>query len=165
MRQGVALVFDEVILGPTDAYTAPELNALLAVQDQMGFQVIVDNVRFSVAGGPPTLSVWLETSGDGRNWATKNTGPEVQPFSIFETQTNVSPYSADVGTLPTLRFARLRITMATAVVGQTMTAHIKIFVTFRDLGGEIITGPAAPDPVAEALAAATAIGNKYRRFL
>jgi hypothetical protein len=140
MRQGLALVFDEVMFGPTAWYTSPEMNGLLAVQDQMGIQVIVDNVQLSVAGGPPTVSVWLQTSGDARNWVTKNASPEVQPFSILEGQTNVSPYSADVGTLPTLRYARFKIAVASTVVGQAVTAHVKVFVTFRDLGGEIITG-------------------------
>lgn len=157
MRQGVGLVFDETLFGKGSFYTSSALNGLLAVQDQMAFQVIVDNVHLSLGAGA-AVSVWLETSGDGRSWVTKNPSAEVAPFAILENRTNVSPYSADLGVLPTLSFARLRITLADAEVDQTISAHVKIFVTFRDLGGEVITSlqkpsvappvahPAAPNP-------------------
>lgn len=148
MRQGLALVFDEVLFGPGVAYTGQEMNGLLAVQDQMAIQVIVDNVQLSVAGGPPTVSVWLQTSGNGENWATKNLVPEVQSFFILEGQTNVSPYSADSGVLPTLRYARFKVAVESSVVGQTLTAHIKILVTCRDLGGEVVTAPIKPSHAA-----------------
>jgi hypothetical protein len=135
MRQAAGLVFDEVV---RDGWyvTSTELNGVLAVSDQIGIQAVVDNVTI---GGPdpPTLSIQLETSGNGTHWATKNALPEIPPFTLVTSATTVSPYGGDSGALPTLRFARLRITLLAGGPG-SVTAHVKVFVTLRDAGGEII---------------------------
>jgi hypothetical protein len=66
MRRDYFLAFDEVISaagGAAQVYTAATLDQRLAAQDQIGFQVVIDNVS-----GSPSFDLWVEHSPDGRTW-------------------------------------------------------------------------------------------------
>jgi hypothetical protein len=66
MRRDQFLAFDEVISaasGSTEVYTAATLNQRLAAQNQIGLQVVIDNVS-----GTPAFDLWVEHSADARNW-------------------------------------------------------------------------------------------------
>jgi hypothetical protein len=72
-------------------------------------------------------TVALEHSGDGRNW--------VEKAGLFTASLDgASTYSAaasDDGSIPTLGFARVKITLG----GTSPSAHCKIHVTGRDSAG------------------------------
>jgi len=139
MRHAAGLVFDEVIETNKLVYTSSGLNELLAAADQVAIQLIVDDC---VIPGGVTLSASaaFETSADGINWLTKQTSPEVAPFTVSATDTTVSPFSYDSGVLPTLRFARLRL-MLSASPPAACTAHVRAYVTLRDSGGGVTHAP------------------------
>lgn len=138
MRRAAGLVFDEfVALSSTQQtqvfYTSSALNELLAVSDQMGIQVVVDDVEH-VGSGEVTVSVQVQTSADGTYWASKNPSMEVPAFGVAPGAATISPYSADQGVLPTLSFARLAITFASSA--PPASAHVRVYVTLRD-GGDV----------------------------
>ena len=64
MRRDQFLAFDEMIsaaAGPTQVYTAAAFNHRLATHNQIGFQVVIDNVTST-----PAFDMWVEHSPDGR---------------------------------------------------------------------------------------------------
>jgi hypothetical protein len=66
MRRDNFLAFDEMIsaaAGPTQVYTAAAFNQRLATHNQIGFQVVIDNVTST-----PAFDLWVEHSPDGRTW-------------------------------------------------------------------------------------------------
>lgn len=66
MRRDQFLAFDEMISaasGPAQVYTAATFNQRLAMHNQIGFQVVIDNVA-----GTPAFDLWVEHSPDGRVW-------------------------------------------------------------------------------------------------
>jgi hypothetical protein len=133
MLRAKALVFDDIISvsGPGSAlyYTSADFDEFLAQGDQIAIQAIADNL----SGGK--ISVWIETSADGRHWATKNAAPEVAPYPPSSTPTQVIlfPYGGDGGGLPSGGFVRLRITFAETATA-VRTAHLRVFVALRDAG-------------------------------
>ena len=123
MRAMNLLVYDDFIAGtpPTTVITKPELNQALGSHDLLALAVIADQV--SVAGN---ITVQVFHSADQLNWTAKNPAPEINSQPISTTTTNVF-YGGDGGTVPSLGFIRLSITLAT-----TTQAHVKVWVTGRD---------------------------------
>jgi len=138
MRQSVGLIFDDRVSskpGTQAHFTSTDLQTALAKFDQMAIQVVADDVKCG-PGMPPELTVQIETSGNGRVWATKNKQPELDALPIPKAKTTVAPYTGDSGALPSLRYVRLRITLKAYDV--PASAHVKVYVTLRDSGGEAV---------------------------
>jgi len=125
MRKMNVLVFDDFIAGSSTVYTRPELNDQLGQNDLLALQAIVDQV--AVAAGNVTVQIYH--SADQINWKTKNGTAEINAVAIAVNTTNVA-FGSDGGTVPSLGFVRLGITIA-AVSAQ---AHVKLWVTGRNQG-------------------------------
>jgi hypothetical protein len=68
MRRSIINAFDEVISLSTNsgvAYTSTALNDRLGGSDEISVFCVVDNAQGSGTG---TFDLWIEHSGDGRNW-------------------------------------------------------------------------------------------------
>jgi len=135
MRRMNITVFDEfltgVVAGTTPAVTtSQELNARLGQFDQLGLFAVVDNTA-STAG----LFAFIEHSGDGRNWIQKNAIWEIEGTNNtkngwFTANVTTPLWGFDPGTNPTLGFARIRVYFSAS-----LSAHVRIHVTGRDMGG------------------------------
>lgn len=120
MQTFTKLVFDEFIYAG-DWYTSSEFNVLIGSADKMGLQATVDNV--TTASG--TLDVRVQHSGDGRNWADKNTTNEIAMTGL-STSAQTTKGGSDDGTKTGLGLGRLKITLGTAT-----SAHVRVWVTGR----------------------------------
>jgi hypothetical protein len=130
MLSNHALVFDDYIMlnGTTvDVYTPPRFNEMLAQEDQIGLQVVVEEA----SGG--SLAVQIETSVDGIHWIPKQATAEIPSRLLSIPGPTVFPYGGDGGTLPTLSLARLRLTLSAATSG-LYKAKVKVGATLRDRG-------------------------------
>jgi len=147
MRRDHLLAFDEVISaagGAAQVYTAATLNQRLAAHNQIGFQVVIDNVS-----GTPSFDLWVEHSPDGRIWLqhsdlsqtfppTESAGSGDISFgagSLAANTTYTRMYSnvvlglSKVGTGaygPLLSNVRLSMKLSTG------EAHVKVYVVLRD---------------------------------
>lgn len=148
MRQTCGLVFDEVVsvvgISTQSTLTSTELNEQLARADAMAIQVVVSDVTAG-GGAAPQVGAAIETSADGVLWATKSATQEVAYFDVVTNATRVSAYSYDASGLPSLRFVRLRV-MLKSTVSTGASAHIRVWVTLRDGGGELYGEAAAKRP-------------------
>jgi len=125
MRKMNLLAFNDFVMGTTAVYTPAELNAQLAVYDNVSFQSVSDQV----SGTTPTLTVQIEHSGDNRNFHTKNATAEINGVSLSATATTVTfGYDTSATTIPLLSNVRLKISLA----GTAPVAHVKIHLTGRD---------------------------------
>ena len=145
MRILSKLVFDEELSGSGPFFTNQQLNELLGRYDQVSIQAIVDKANTS-----GSLTVHLQHSADGRNFADKYATAEIAGVgagpgygTIVTGTTNICTGS-DSGSSPSLGYVRLSIALVT-----TTSAHVKIHLTLRDQGG---AGPSQPT-------AALAAGN------
>jgi hypothetical protein len=125
MRKMNMLVFDDFIAGtaPITVTTRPELNDVLGQHDLLGLEVVADQV--SAIG---TITVQIYHSADQINWLAKNATAEINAKNTATATTNVF-FGSDGGTVPSLGFVRLSITIATST-----QAHVKLWVTGRDNG-------------------------------
>jgi hypothetical protein len=129
------LVFDDYIAtgtsGNTYVYTPSALNDELGTYDAIGFEVVVDNVVVSTSG---SLSVYLQHSADNRSFVYSGftTDPPAQPdvqLSTLSTTSTNAAIGAYGGTRPLLAYVRFALKFGEA----TTAAHVKLFVTQRDL--------------------------------
>jgi len=124
-RKANMLVFDDFISGAgTTVLTRPELNDTLGQHDLLGIQAVVDQV--TTAAG--TITVQIFHSSDQINFIAKNGTAEINAASIPVATTTVK-FGSDAGTVPSLGYVRLAITITTATI-----AHVKVWVTARDNG-------------------------------
>jgi hypothetical protein len=147
MRRDHLLTFDEMIsaaAGPAQVYTAASFNQRLAMHNQIGFQVVIDNVT-----GSPAFDLWVEHSPDGRIWlqhsdtaqtfpppATAGTGDiSFATASLAAGNTYTRMYSnavlgiGKVGTAasgPLLSNVRLSMKLSTGA------AHVKVYAVLRN---------------------------------
>jgi hypothetical protein len=132
MLRARARVFDDVVTVPGPGtrvyYTSSVFEEFLAQSDQIAIQAVADNAT----GG--AISVWIETSFDGRHWATKNPSPEVPQRNLALGQTTVFPYAGDGGSLPSGPCVRLRVTYSTTDTGVIHRAQLRLFAVMRDAG-------------------------------
>jgi len=124
-----------IIVVDTDYCTFPELSGKVYFIKGPYARALGPSARDPCTQAP-LVSARVETSGNGIYWATKSLIPEVAPFSVTTNATAVSPYSADPGNLPSMGFVRLRITLTLA--SAPVSAHVKVYVTLRDGGGEVV---------------------------
>jgi hypothetical protein len=127
MRHSNVLVFDDNIGTTTSSsapvYTSADLNSRLGQFDETAIQWVADNV----AGTTPTLSIGIDHSADGRNWLPKEgSGTTITGVAIGGT--NITSWSSDPGTVPSLGLVRLRVFLG----GTTPSCHLKIYITQRD---------------------------------
>ncbi len=123
-RRSSTLVFDEFVVGAVTVYTSPAHNDLLGRTERLAIQAVVDQVT----GTSPTLLVRQEHSSDQRNWSDKSGTAEIPATAITAGSTNVLT-GYEVGTNPSHGYVRLEITLG----GTTPQAHVKLWVTGRDL--------------------------------
>lgn len=139
MRILSKLVFDEQLSSSGPHYTSQELSELLGRYDQVAIQAIVDKADTS-----GSLTVHLQHSADGRNFADKNASAEISGVgggpgfgTVMTNVTNICTGS-DTGNIPSLGYVRLSISLVT-----TTAAHVKIHLTLRDQSGAESALPSA----------------------
>ena len=147
MRRDQFLAFDEVIsaaAGTAQVYTAATFNQRLAAHNQIGFQVVIDNVT-----GTPSFDLWVEHSPDGRIWLQHNDVNQAFPpsatvgtgdiafaaSSLTASNTYTRMYSnavdgvSKVGTAasgPLLSNVRLSMKLGTG------SAHVKVYAVLHN---------------------------------
>jgi len=129
------LVFDAYVpagtAGAVYTYTPSQLNGLLGYFDTLGFQAVVDKVTLTGSG---SLRVYLQHSADNLNFVF-NTGTTIPPATPDISLTSLSTTAANVGLgayfswYPLLANVRLAMQFGES----TTAAHIKLFLTQRDL--------------------------------
>lgn len=133
MRKQHALVFDEYIALPslalTDFTTSPVFSSFLATDNQMFVQVVVDDVHYG-AGTNVSLSAFVETSPDQLDWVSKS-GTAAAVVAGLANGGAGSAIGWDNGTLPSLQFARIRVSF-TGVTTLPGVAHVRVYTTMRD---------------------------------
>lgn len=146
MRRDNFLAFDEVISasgGAALVYTSATFNERLAANNQIGFQVVIDDVA-----GTPAFDVWVEHSPDGRTWlqysdTSQTFPPPANPGSgdisfsggsLTSNTTYTRMYSNAVlglskvgasGNGPLLSHVRLSMKLSTG------EAHVKVYAVLR----------------------------------
>ena len=138
MRQAQWLVFDEYVAGGVLATTNQDLNSKLGQYDQLALQAVVDNVSSPL---PTAFKVSIQHSSDGRVWMAKSAhtlygvgpgSPEIgNTVGINLVAGQTSYFGMDQGTIPTLAFVQLTVSLTGAGTG----AHVRLYVTARDWGG------------------------------
>jgi len=129
------LVFDDYIAigtsGSTYVYTPTAFNDDLGTYDVLAFEVVVDNVVVSTSG---SLSVYLQHSADNRSFVysdfttTPPVTPDVRLSTLSTTSTNFG-IGAYGGAYPLFGYVRFAMQFGE----WTTAAHVKLFVTQRDL--------------------------------
>jgi len=145
MRREHFLAFDETISTNALVYTPATLNQRLAMHEQIGIQVVIDNV----AGSPtPSFALWIEHSPDGRTWlpytdTNQTFGPYTGGDISFTTGSmgTATTYSRMYSTAglgfnkigvsanPGPMLSNVRLAMK---LGTTGEAHVKVHVVLRD---------------------------------
>src|SRR5262245_52133309 len=124
MRRFNALVFDDLIMGWSPVFTASRYDAPLAQFDNISLQAVVDNADFN-----GSLRIFIDHSGDGRSWDTKNGGSSVLFTPIKAGATTTATGTEPIGEL-SMGFVRLRMVLVT-----TTRARARVYATARDAGG------------------------------
>jgi hypothetical protein len=93
MRRDQLLAFDEIISSGATAYTPATLNQRLAAHEQIGIQVVIDNVA-----GTPSFDLWIEHSPDGRTWLPYAEIAQSFPPSMSVGAGDISFSSGSLGT-------------------------------------------------------------------
>jgi len=126
VRRFNILVFNEFQYGTTNTYSSDVRAALLGAFDHLSLFVVADQV-----GGPaPTLTIQIEVSSDGRNWASNQPTAEINGVALTAAVTNV--ISAAATGLVRAHAALLRLRIALSSVGAPPSAQLKIYVCGRD---------------------------------
>jgi hypothetical protein len=151
MRQQTITVFDEFVPPSTTTTSSTQHNSILGAFDQIALHVVADNQT-----GAATLNIFVDHSGDARNWLQRNSqlmGPsgtisaqgdvrialitggfaQVHWADAGQANTGLIDYaggSAASSTAsmgtPLLPFVRLRV-----VMGSGGGAHVKIIASLR----------------------------------
>jgi hypothetical protein len=102
--------FDDLVTGTNSVTvgTNPELDTVLGAFDQLVIQVVAD----IVSGTSVTLACRIVHSGDGQSYVAKRPAPEVPATALAITGSNSLPLGYDDGTLPSLAFVRVNMTLA-----------------------------------------------------
>ncbi len=130
MQQFTWTVLDDYIEGEGPmlvAITPGQLDDGLGLVDQLVIEVTVTNV----SGNSPTIDVQIEHSSDGVHWINKNKEPEINAAALEKDATNYPPFAFDDGTVPSLAFIRLRVTLRQVGVHR-LAARVSIIVTGND---------------------------------
>lgn len=128
------LIFDDYIasgtFGGVYAYTPDVLNDALGLYDVIACEAILDNVILSGAG---RFQLYLQHSADNRNFVFTNgtTTPPVTQELLMSLSTGSANFgiAAYQGTFPRLGKVRFALQFGES----TTSAHVKLFVTLRDL--------------------------------
>jgi hypothetical protein len=154
VRHHVTVVFDDYVpatTSPTQFYTSNEWNSLLGRFDQFAIFCLVDN---NSAGA---FDLWVDHSGDGRNWLQRNDKTQNQPSlytvgtgditwaTLSATSPNYRAFSDSIFGLtfagssgvyngqaaigPILPYVRLNMRFAASVGG-----HVRVTFTGRGVG-------------------------------
>ncbi len=145
MRYLVHTVFDDFIPADADiAFTSSELNTRMGHHNQIGVQVVLNNLTVGKNGG--TFDLFIEHCCDGRNWQQRNwlnqesskpTKGDIhisalesghifsQNFSDACQGVSSAPGKSASG--PLLPFVRFRM-----VFGSGTSGHVKVHAVHRD---------------------------------
>jgi len=129
MRVFNELVYDDTLAGATTVvvYTRPELNEHLGSVDQLGLQLIADNLS---GGGTASLTGRIMHCADQVSFDYKNGTAEISTGTL-STNTTTPKIGADSGATPSLGFVRIEIKFTITAAG---SVHVKLWVTGRNLG-------------------------------
>jgi len=120
----VIVAFDDIVHGTASAYSSSFFHALLGEQEVLALQAIVDPFPGTPSG---TVSVQLETSGDGRNWVSKN--PTAEITASISPSVEMVAFGYDMNVRPGAALVRLNVTLTGA--GGTPGARVQVWVTRR----------------------------------
>lgn len=123
----VIVAFDDFVHGAGIFYSSSFLNGLLGELEGYAIEAVAEGMP-GVSNG--TLSIQLETSGDGRNWSNKNPTAEIGGLSVSAASESTA-FGYDVNVRPGAALVRLRLDFSGAG-----TLGARIVVSVR----------AAPDP-------------------
>jgi hypothetical protein len=131
MNQYTFTAFSDWIDTPTGsdafAYSSDNYHEMLGLYDQIAFEVYAEQG----AGANPSLQVALLHSGDGRTWREKSAVSEVPTYVLSPSTPELNVrVGFDDGTVPTLRFVRLRLKIAAASQAR---ARVRIRATLNDV--------------------------------
>jgi hypothetical protein len=136
MRAANLLVLDENLqTGSSPAHTSDTLSVTLGSFDQLAIMAVVDDV----VGGGDGFKVVVEHSADGRTWLPKSRSASeigggkptlTNPLINLQGGGQTAHFGYDAGSVPSLGLVRLKVDL-----GSTTSAHVRVYVTGRNLGG------------------------------
>lgn len=129
MRTFNETVFDDFVYGTTSVYSPAQFAEVLGKSDQLSIQAVVERASLRT-----TLTVAIEHSQDGINWAAKNTSPEIDAQALGSGTTTLG--GADAGTYPSNGLIRLRVSLGSAA---SPSAYVRVYVTGRDKAKKYLT--------------------------
>jgi len=121
----VIVAFDDYIHGTTPVYSSSFIHPLLAELEGYAIQAIVDGM----ASIPTTtVTIQIETSGDGRNWSRKNPTAEITTSTTAGVLTVAK--GSDMAVRPGAALIRFVITLSGSP--GTPSIHLTLLVTPRN---------------------------------
>lgn len=124
MRRANLIAFDDYVMDATPQYSTTELNNALGEFGAWNLQAVVDDPR-----NVDSITLQLETSADGRNWAPKNAQPEVSGTVGGGTTTVLQ--GRDPGTIGAgMALVRLKLSLFGALAAPS--AHVKVWIRGGD---------------------------------
>lgn len=124
------LVFDDVVVSSAETLTRFDWSSRIGSVDQLALHCIVDNQN-----DEGNITVRLFHSADGRNFVDKslNGGPSppINNLAVPPLPAIANLAGGDAGGTPNLGFVRFKIELS----GTTTRAHVKLYVTGRDVRG------------------------------
>ena len=100
----VIVAFDDFIHGSTTVYTSSFFNALLGELEAYSIQAVAEGMP---GGATANVTIQLETSGDGRNWSSKN--PTAEITTSVAAGATVTAFGSDINVRPGVALVRARI--------------------------------------------------------
>lgn len=124
------LVYDDYIPSSLPVYTGVQHMPTLGQADQLGLHAVLDNAVTAAQ-----LTIAIEHSTDGINWAPKSSTPEINSVSVVTLDTT-SVYAGEPHPAPqSLEFVRLRITIV-----NNRGVNLRLYATLRDRGKGAFVG-------------------------
>ncbi len=119
MSRAILLAFDDIIHGTANVYSSSFVELGLAESEAYALQAVVEGIA-----SLESITVQLETSGDGRNWSNKNPTPEIDAVSTPAGQVTAA-YGYDPGNFPAPALLRLRIKLGIDIAS---AARVRVYV-------------------------------------
>jgi len=120
------VLFDDVIRNNAVVYSSDEHVERLGVYDQIGLQVVLDQV---LGVGSGTFTAQLYHSADGEAWEPRTVSPEI-PGKSISVGTVTTYYGGANDLLPNLPFVRASLTITGAAL---ISAHVRLYAVLRDV--------------------------------
>lgn len=124
------LVFNDYIHGTTAVYSSAFFNSTLGELERCALQVEVQAYSDLTA-----ITVQMQVTGDGMNWNSKNSSPEISQGSVSQGN-QVVLYGTDNAPVAALALGRVKITLS----GTTPTAYVRVWAIGSPRIADVPTG-------------------------